>query len=59
MVLFLIYLGKIQKRACVERVRKNFNNYLMMQAFQNDLFLSAWCSVVSHSVFAAIRQFCI
>jgi len=41
----------------VESIRKNFNNNLMVQALQNDLFLSAQCSVVSHIVFAAIRQF--
>lgn len=58
MVLFLIYLRMIQKGGvCVESISKNFNNHLMVQPFQNDLFLSARYSIVSHPVIAAIRQF--
>lgn len=37
--------------------KKNFNSNLVVQALSNDLLLPARCSVVSHIVFAAIRQF--
>lgn len=55
-VVFLIYLGRIQEGVCVESISKNFNNHLMVQAFQNDLYLAAQYSVVSHSVITATRK---